>query len=231
MEKEMSMRDYYHLIQNELNKSGNTAEDIEDALVRLRVLLKDQPGALEILDETIPKMKKVRNSMMVATDAISKIKIPSYLLGDADLTLEQLEEKIKEKFHNITIHVVEDDLGQCKWYKAVLEKKGFQVSFSHTFLDAIKYVTLNVPYIVILDLHAPTDVNKGSFVQMYADEVIETIEKESKGTRVVVVSSEQDPQILHRMEGFKSVVRTIPKPPTVAKLEAALSIALLKTAR
>jgi len=230
MEKEKTMRDYYHIIQNELNVGGSTCEDVQDALEKLKETLKGQSGPLAILEETIPKLKVIRNSSMIAIDAISKIKIPNYLLGDGDLTLEQLEDKAKEKFKNITIHVVEDDQGQCKWYKAVLEKKGFQVSFSHNFFDAIKYVTLKIPYIVILDLHAPTDSPQGS-LKMYADEVIETIEKESKGTRIVVVSGEQDPSVLHRISSYKSVVRTIPKPPTAAKLEAALSIALLKTTR
>jgi len=227
MQKEKSMRDYYHLIQNELTLSGSTSEDVQDSLNRLREMLKQHPDQLAVLDEIIPKMKVIRNSSILSADAISKIKIPSYLLGDGDLTLGELEEKIKEKYKNITIRVV-GDKARCQFYEKELSKWGFQIGFSHSFPEIIDYFEKgNIPYIVILASDGHDQADKG----LKVDDVLKSIEKHSKGTRVVVVSSENNTEASKRIEGYKSVVRTVPQPPTVAQLEAALSIALLKTTR
>ena len=76
MEKEKSMRDYFHIVQGELQVGGETSEDVQDGLVRLREMLKGQPGPLEIVDELIPKMKVIRDANLISTDARNRAGIP-----------------------------------------------------------------------------------------------------------------------------------------------------------
>ena len=228
MEKEKSMRDYFHIVQGELQVGGETSEDVQDGLVRLREMLKGQPGPLEIVDELIPKMKVIRDANLISTDAISKVKIPSYLLSDGDLPLGELDKKIQEKFKDITIRIVANNKDQCEFYQKALGKWGFQIDFLQNFSETkVYFENGHFPYILILDSDAHSLTDK----DLSVDDVIKIVGQCSKGTRVVVVSSDSDPEVKKRIESYKPVVRTIPKPPTVSQLESAVSIALLNTSR
>jgi CheY-like chemotaxis protein len=224
MEKELSFREYFHLIQNELHKNNEKLGDIEDAAERLKKIQKSPETAFisKITSEN-------RKSNLKINGWITKIKILPYMLIGADLSLKAIRKQIKEKCKNVSVHVIENDKAQCKWYKTVLTKVGFQVSFSHTFVDAIEYVTKNVPYIVILDLDVPAKNEAPNAFSV--DQVINKIEKESPGTNIYIVSNDTNVRVLRRIKKFKSVIRTILKPLTIEKLEIALSIALEKFSR
>jgi len=91
----------------------------------------------------------------------------------------------------------------------------------------VNYVINENPYIVILDLHVPA-VKDGTEISM-GFELLEAIEKQSKGTQTIVVTAENDENVLRLIEKYKPV-RIISKPASRDKLEAALTIAVTKAA-
>lgn len=149
------------------------------------------------------------------------------MLVDPDVSLGDLEDRIKVRFKEITIHIVEDDQVQCHWMEVILSKRGFKVTSSNTMVEAVNYVINENPYIVILDLHVPA-VKDGTEISM-GFELLEAIEKQSKGTQTIVVTAENDENVLRLIEKYKPV-RIISKPASRDKLEAALTIAVTKAA-
>jgi len=226
MEKEKSIRDYYHLIQNELNVLSNACGNVEVMAKKLKA----DSNPEELKDFLLLKMQEIKDSSKTVCDAIAKIKIPNYMLIDVDISLGELDEQIKEKYKNITVHIVEGDPSLCKWYEEVLGKWGFQIGFSHSFGEVETYFQKgNIPYILILDAQDSHPMKSDKVLNV--EDVLKIIEKHSRGTQVVVASSGIDQQFLQRMGNFKGVVRSIPKPVTAIALEAALTVALLKTIR
>lgn len=218
-----TIRDYFHQIVNQLNIISNVSEDVDDAVKR-------QEGELiSLKDKEFIKLKisEIRNASLKANDMISKIKYPTYMLVDPDVSLGDLEDRIKVRFKEITIHIVEDDQVQCHWMEVILSKRGFKVTSSNTMVEAVDYVINENPYIVILDLHVPA-VKDGTEISM-GFELLEAIEKQSKGTQTIVVTAENDENVLRLIEKYKPV-RIISKPASRDKLEAALTIAVTKAA-
>jgi CheY-like chemotaxis protein len=218
-----TIRDYFHQIVNQLNIISNVSEDVDDAVKR-------QEGELiSLKDKEFIKLKisEIRNASLKANDMISKIKYPTYMLVDPDVSLGDLEDRIKVRFKEITIHIVEDDQVQCHWMEVILSKRGFKVTSSNTMVEAVNYVINENPYIVILDLHVPA-VKDGTEISM-GFELLEAIEKQSKGTQTIVVTAENDENVLRLIEKYKPV-RIISKPASRDKLEAALTIAVTKAA-
>lgn len=218
-----TIRDYFHKIVDQLNIISSVSEDVTDAVERLKA----DPNSPELKDFINLKIKEIRNASFNANSMIGKIKYPTYMLVDPDVSLDDLEDRIKVKFKEITIHIVEDDLVQCHWLETTLKKKGFKVTSSNTMVDAINHIVEQNPYIVILDLHVPA-VTGGKEISM-GIEVLEAIEENSKGTQTIVVTAENDERILQMVEKYKPV-RIISKPATREKLEAALTIAITKAA-
>ena len=218
-----TIRDYFHQIVNQLNIISNVSEDVDDAVKR-------QEGELiSLKDKEFIKLKisEIRNASLKANDMISKIKYPTYMLVDPDVSLGDLEDRIKVRFKEITIHIVEDDQVQCHWMEVILSKRGFKVTSSNTMVEAVNYVINENPYIVILDLHVPA-VKDGTEISM-GFELLEAIEKQSKGTQTIVVTAENDENVLRLIEKYKPI-RIISKPASREKLEAALTIAVTKAA-
>ena len=200
-----TIRDYFHQIVNQLNIISNVSEDVDDAVKR-------QEGELiSLKDKEFIKLKisEIRNASLKANDMISKIKYPTYMLVDPDVSLGDLEDRIKVRFKEITIHIVEDDQVQCHWMEVILSKRGFKVTSSNTMVEAVNYVINENPYIVILDLHVPA-VKDGTEISM-GFELLEAIEKQSKGTQTIVVTAENDENVLRLIEKYKPV-RIISKP-------------------
>ena len=226
MANEKSMRAYYHLIQNELNVVAGACGNVEVILKKIKA----DTNPLELKDIILSKIQEIQKSSQIASGAISKIKIPNYMLIDVDVSLDTLDVQIKEKYKNITIRVIEGDKAQRGLYEEVLGKWGFQFGFSNSFEETIEYFNNgNMPYITIIDRQ---DYNpKKSDRILTIDDVIKIMEKQCKGTQAIVISGENDQGFAQRMGSYKSVVRTLVKPVTAMMLESALSVALLKTTR
>lgn len=226
MEKEKSMRQYYHLIQNELNVVAGACGNVELVLNKIKA----DTNPLELRDIILSKIKEIKASSQTASGAVLKIKIPNYMLIDVDVSLDALDDQIKEKYKNITVRVIEGDETQRGLYEEVLGKWNFQFGFLDSFEEAIEYFNNgNMPYIIIIDRH---DYNpKKSDKILTVDDVIKTMEKQCKSTQAIVLSGEDDQGFIQRMGGYKSVVRTLAKPVTASMIESALSVALLKTTR
>ena len=218
-----TIRDYFHQIVNQLNIISNVSEDVDDAVKRQE----GKPISLKDKEFIKLKISEIRNASLKANDMISKIKYPTYMLVDPDVSLGDLEDRIKVRFKEITIHIVEDDQVQCHWMEVILSKRGFKVTSSNTMVEAVNYVINENPYIVILDLHVPA-VKDGTEISM-GFELLEAIEKQSKGTQTIVVTAENDENVLRLIEKYKPI-RIISKPASREKLEAALTIAVTKAA-
>ena len=226
MANEKTMRAYFHLIQNELNVVAGACGNIEVILKKIDA----DTNPLEFRDIILSKIKEIKKSSQTASGAVSKIKIPNYMLIDADVSLDALDDQIKEKYKNITVRVIVGDKTQRELYEAVLGKWNFQYGFSDSFEEAVEYFNKgNMPYIVIIDRQ---DYNpRKSDKILTIDDVIKTMEKQCKGIQAIVISGENDQGFAQRMGSYKSVVRTLVKPVTAMMLESALSVALLKTIR
>jgi len=226
MANEKTMRSYFHLIQNELNVVAGACGNVEVILKKIKA----DTNPLELKDIIFSKIQEIQKSSQIASGAISKIKIPNYMLIDVDVSLDALDVQIKEKYKNITVRVIEGDKTQRGLYEGVLGKWDFQFGFSDSFEEAIEYFNNgNMPYIVIIDRH---DYNPKKSDKIFTvDDVIKTMEKQCKGTQAIVISGENDQGFAQRMDSYKSVVRTLVKPVTAMMLESALSVALLKTTR
>jgi CheY-like chemotaxis protein len=219
-----TIRDYFHKIADQLNIISSVSEDVSDAVERLKV----EPNSVELKDFINSKITEIRNASFKSNAMISKIKFPTYMLVDPDVGLDQLEDRIKVKFKEITIHIVEDDEVQCHWLETTLRKKGFKVTSSKNMVDAINYVVTNNPYIVILDLHVPA-VDGGTEISMGTD-LLDAIKDHSSGTQIIVVTAENDEKILQLIEDKYKPLRIVSKPASREKLESALSIAVTKAA-
>jgi CheY-like chemotaxis protein len=113
-------------------------------------------------------------------------------------------------------------------FKNLLENAGFEYSFSHNYTDAVDHIVKNIPYIVILDLHIPK--TEGLSGDMYGHELLEVINKESRGTQSIVITGESDERIIEHIKKFNPV-RILTKPVTISDVEAALSVAVARVVR
>ena len=166
-----TIRENVHEIIAQHNAISMTSDDLLLAIEKFQA----EPNSQEKKEFIIASLKQIRNSAFKANDLLSKIKFPTYMLVDPDVSLDQLEDRIKVKFKELTIHIVEDDMVQCHWLESILKKKGFKVSSSNVMVDAMNHIDQEIPHIVILDLHVPA-VKGGTEISMGFD-LLEAIEK------------------------------------------------------
>ena len=218
-----TIRQAVHGIVKEHNAISTTAGSLKLAIEKF--LAAPTP---ERKDFILNGIKEIRDAAFKANALLQEIKFPTYSLTDPDVDIEELYDKLRVKNKEITVHVVEDEEGQCLIYKSALEKAGFLVSFSHNYTDAMDHIIKNTPYIVILDLHIPK--SEGVLGGMYGHELMEIISKESKGTQVIVITGGAEERIIEHLKQFNPV-RILTKPVIIPEVEAALTVAVAKIVR
>ena len=219
-----TIRQAVHGIVAEHNVISTTASSLKLAFEKF-LADPSSPGKKEFI---LNGIKEIRDAAFKANLLLQEIKFPTYSLTDPDVDIEELYDKLRVKNKEITVHVVEDEEGQCLIYKSALEKAGFLVSFSHNYTDAMDHIIKNTPYIVILDLHIPK--SEGVLGGMYGYELMEIISKESKGTQVIVITGGAEERIIEHLKQFNPV-RILTKPVIISQVEAALTVAVAKIVR
>lgn len=219
-----TIRQAVHEIVKEHNAITTTVGSLKLAIEKFQA----DPSSQERKEFILGGLKEIRDAAFRANALIQEIKFPTYSMTDPDVDIEELYDKLREKNKEITVHVVEDEEGQCLVYKKTLEKAGFLVSFSHNYTDAVEHIVKETPYIVILDLHIPK--SEGFFGGMYGHELMEIINKESKGTQTIVITGERNEKIIEHLKQFNPV-RILTKPVLMTDVEAALTAAVAKIVR